>query len=35
MPVDEKTPHCEEASEEELLVRLDDVLKEYADVPGR
>ena len=25
---------CPEATEEELLVQLDDVLKEYADVPG-
>jgi NADH:ubiquinone oxidoreductase subunit E len=25
---------CQEASEEELLTRLDDVLKEYQDMPG-
>jgi NADH:ubiquinone oxidoreductase subunit E len=34
MALDQNSPHCEEASEEELLDRLDDVLKEYADVPG-
>ncbi|MGA2033156.1 MAG: NAD(P)H-dependent oxidoreductase subunit E [Thermoguttaceae bacterium] len=34
MAVDQKGPHCEEASQEELLARLDDVLKEYADTPG-
>jgi NADH:ubiquinone oxidoreductase subunit E len=34
MPVEEKIPHCEEASQEELLSRLDEVLKEYAEVPG-
>lgn len=27
-------PGCQEATEEELLARLDDVLQEYADVPG-
>jgi NADH:ubiquinone oxidoreductase subunit E len=26
--------HCEEASEEELLARLDEVLKDYQNVPG-
>ena len=34
MAVDEKSLHCQEASEEDLLVRLDDVLKEYAGMPG-
>jgi NADH:ubiquinone oxidoreductase subunit E len=35
MPVDEaKCDGCQEATEEELLVQLDDVLKEYADVRG-
>ncbi|NLF08025.1 MAG: NAD(P)H-dependent oxidoreductase subunit E [Pirellulaceae bacterium] len=29
-----KCPGCEEATEEELLTRLDDVLADYADVPG-
>jgi NADH:ubiquinone oxidoreductase subunit E len=29
-----QSPHCQEASEEELLGRLDEVLKDYADVPG-
>ncbi len=29
-----KCPGCQEATEEELLSRLDDVLKEYDDVPG-
>ncbi|MCE5269265.1 MAG: NAD(P)H-dependent oxidoreductase subunit E [Planctomycetaceae bacterium] len=31
---DAACPGCEEATEEELLGRLDDVLKEYANVPG-
>jgi NADH:ubiquinone oxidoreductase subunit E len=34
MPADPATPHCQEASEEELQRRLDEVLQEYADVPG-
>jgi NADH:ubiquinone oxidoreductase subunit E len=34
MAVDEKTCPCEAASEGELLGRLDEVLKEYAEVPG-
>lgn len=34
MAVDEKSPHCQESSEEELLARLDDVLKEYSSVSG-
>ena len=29
-----RCPGCQEATEEELLAQLDDVLKEYADVPG-
>jgi NADH:ubiquinone oxidoreductase subunit E len=27
-------PGCQEATEEQLLAQLDDVLKDYADVPG-
>ena len=37
MPIsaeDAKCAGCQEATEEELLAQLDDVLKEYADVPG-
>ena len=34
MALDEKCLECQEATEEELLARLDDVLAEYADVPG-
>ena len=34
MVLDEKCLECQEATEEELLVRLDDVLAEYANVPG-
>ena len=34
MAVDEKCLECQEATEEELLAQLDDVLKEYADIPG-
>jgi NADH:ubiquinone oxidoreductase subunit E len=35
MPTDEvKCTGCQEATEEELLVQLDDVLKEYANTPG-
>jgi NADH:ubiquinone oxidoreductase subunit E len=34
MAVKQEGPHCQEASEEELLGRLDDVLKEYAETPG-
>ena len=34
MPLDEKCVECQEATEEELLARLDDVLNEYANVPG-
>lgn len=34
MALDDKTLHCQEASEEELLQRLDEVLKEYTNVPG-
>jgi NADH:ubiquinone oxidoreductase subunit E len=34
MTVDEKGSPCQEASEEELLGRLDDVLKEYTGTPG-
>ena len=34
MAVEEKKPPCQDASEEELLGRLDEVLKDYADVPG-
>ena len=29
-----KCPGCAEATEEELLQQLDDVLQEYADTPG-
>ena len=29
-----KCSGCQEATEEELLAQLDDVLKEYAAVPG-
>jgi NADH:ubiquinone oxidoreductase subunit E len=34
MPLDEKCLECQEATEEELLRRLDEVLAEYAEVPG-
>lgn len=34
MAVDQKTCPCEEATEEELLAQLDEVLKDYASVPG-
>ena len=34
MTLDEMCLECQEASEEEILARLDDVLAEYADVPG-
>jgi NADH:ubiquinone oxidoreductase subunit E len=34
MAVEQKSQHCAEASESELLDRLDEVLKEYADQPG-
>ena len=34
MAVDEKCLECQEATEEELLLRLDEVLAEYAEVPG-
>jgi NADH:ubiquinone oxidoreductase subunit E len=34
MALDEKCLECQEATEEELLARLDEVLIEYADVPG-
>lgn len=34
MAVEEKTHRCAEASEEELLDRLDEVLKDYAGEPG-
>ena len=34
MAVDEKCLECQGATEEELLAQLDDVLKEYADIPG-
>lgn len=35
MPAEEaRCAACQEATEEELLVQLDDVLKEYAEVPG-
>jgi NADH:ubiquinone oxidoreductase subunit E len=34
MAVEEKKPPCQDASEEELLGRLDEVLKDYADVQG-
>ena len=34
MAVDEKCVECQEATEEELLARLDEVLAEYAEVPG-
>ena len=34
MAVDEHGPLCQEASEEELLGRLDEVLREYAGEPG-
>jgi NADH:ubiquinone oxidoreductase subunit E len=34
MAVDQDRAPCEEASEEELLARLDDVLNQYLDVPG-
>jgi NADH:ubiquinone oxidoreductase subunit E len=34
MAVEEKTTHCPEATETELLARLDEVLQQYADVPG-
>jgi NADH:ubiquinone oxidoreductase subunit E len=37
MPIsakDANCPGCQEATEEELLRRLDGVLREYADVPG-
>jgi NADH:ubiquinone oxidoreductase subunit E len=34
MSADPPSPHCQEASEEELERRLDEVLQEYADVPG-
>ena len=30
----DKCPGCPEATEEELLAQFDDVLKEYAEVPG-
>jgi NADH:ubiquinone oxidoreductase subunit E len=34
MAVDEHGPLCQEASEEELLGRLDEVLRDYAGAPG-
>ncbi len=34
MALDEKCLECQEATEEELLARLDEVLAEYTDVPG-
>jgi len=34
MALDEKCLECQEATEEELLVRLDEVLEEYSNVPG-
>jgi NADH:ubiquinone oxidoreductase subunit E len=34
MAVDQKGLHCQEASEEAILARLDEVLKEYSAVPG-
>ncbi len=34
MAVEEKCLECQEATEEELLARLDEVLAEYTDVPG-
>ena len=34
MALDEKCLECQEATEEELLARLDEVLAEYSDVPG-
>jgi NADH:ubiquinone oxidoreductase subunit E len=34
MAVDEKCLECQEATEEELLARLDEVLLAYANVPG-
>jgi NADH:ubiquinone oxidoreductase subunit E len=34
MALDEKCLECQEATEEELLARLDEVLAEYANVPG-
>ncbi len=34
MALDEKCLECQEATEEELLGRLDEVLAEYAEVPG-
>jgi NADH:ubiquinone oxidoreductase subunit E len=34
MAVDEKNAECQPATEEELLSRLDEVLKDYASVPG-
>jgi NADH:ubiquinone oxidoreductase subunit E len=34
MALDEKCLECQEATEEELLARLDDVLNEYSGIPG-
>jgi NADH:ubiquinone oxidoreductase subunit E len=34
MALDEKCLECQEATEEELLARLDEVLAEYSEVPG-
>ena len=34
MTGESKSRHCEEATEAELLGRLDEVLKDYADMPG-
>jgi NADH:ubiquinone oxidoreductase subunit E len=34
MAVEQKTQHCAEASESELLARLDEVLEEYSGQPG-
>ncbi len=35
MALDEKCLECQEATEEELFARLDEVLAEYSHVPGR
>jgi NADH:ubiquinone oxidoreductase subunit E len=34
MPVEQKTQYCAEATESELLARLDDVLADYSGQPG-
>jgi NADH:ubiquinone oxidoreductase subunit E len=34
MALEEKCLECQEATEEELLARLDEVLREYSEIPG-